>query len=212
MSVDIQEQLSALMDGELGRDERAFLMRRIEHDAQLRALWTRMHLVRDVMAHRPGGAPLNLADRVMQTLADESRAQPKEKRANGKAWRPWVGAALAASVALIAVLAVAPNGGLNAPNAPLADNAQLTRTALPMGVPGPMVPSLVNLGDGVQPVAGERSRVLTSAPTPITAEQMLLMRHGQMVDGAWWVGGAQPVYAQPREPMLLPVSASGEPR
>jgi len=211
MSENIQEQLSALMDGELGRDERAFLMRRIEHDAQLRAMWTRMHLVRDVMSHRPGGAPLNLADRVMQTLANEARTQPVEKRVNN-AWRPWVGAALAASVALIAVLAVSPNADMTMPGAPLADNAPVTRTALPMGVPGPMVPSLVNLGDGVQPVAGERSRVLTSAPAPITAEQMLLMRHGQMVDGAWWVGGAQPVYAQPRQPMLLPVSASGEPR
>lgn len=51
-----------------------------------------------------------------------------------------------------------------------------------MGVPGPIAPSLQGLGDGVQPVAGERSFVLPSVPTPISAEQMLLMRHGQLVD------------------------------
>ena len=55
MSEDIREQLSALMDGELGRDERAFLLRRLEHDADLRSMWTRMHLVRDVIMCRDRG-------------------------------------------------------------------------------------------------------------------------------------------------------------
>lgn len=203
MSDDIKEQLSALMDGELGRDERAFLMRRIEHDAELRALWTRMHLVRDVLTHRPGGAGLNLADRVMQSIADEAHSAPAASA--GRAWRPWLGAAIAASVALMAVFAIAPNGAVEV-SSPLAETAPVGRTALPMGVPGPLMPSLANVSDGVQTVAGERSRVISNEPTPISAEQMLLMRHGQLVDGAFWVGGAQPVYAQPDQRMLLPVS------
>lgn len=208
MSEDIREQLSALMDGELPRDERAFLLRRLEHDAELRGLWTRMHLVRDVMAHRPGGAPLDLADRVMQTLHAQD-AMPVPELLVRRAWRPFAGLALAASVALAAVLALSPRAEL-APASPLADGVATARSALPAGVPGPIAPTLAGLGAGVQPVAGERSRVLPLTPIPISAEQMLLMRHGQLVDGAWWVGGAQPVYADPQQRMLVPVSQDGE--
>ncbi|MCB1612856.1 MAG: sigma-E factor negative regulatory protein [Lysobacterales bacterium] len=211
MSEDLREQLSALMDGELGRDERAFLMRRLEHDAELRAAWTRMHLIRDVMTHRPGGsATLNLADGVMQALAEEERGMPKARAAaSGPAWRPWAGLAVAASVAMAAVFAVAPDRALES-GPSLAESAPATRAALPVGVPGPIVPSLQDLGSGVQPVAGERSRVLSASPMPMSAEQMLLMRHGQVVDGSWWVGGTQPVYAQPEQRMVVPVSVSGE--
>jgi len=206
MSEDIREQLSALMDGELGRDERAFLMRRLEHDAELRSMWTRMHLVRDVIAHRPGGAPLDLSDRIMHSLAEQDRQTAPLAQSASHGWRPWLGAALAASVALVAVFAVAPDRGIDA-GAGFADVAPAPRAALPLGVPGPIAPSLGNLGAGVQPVSGERSTVINSAPTPISAEQLLLMRHGQMVDGAWWVGGTQPVYARPDQRLLLPVSA-----
>ena len=58
----------------------------------------------------------------------------------------------------------------------------------------------------------ERSFVLPSMPTPISAEQMLLMRHGQLVDGAWWVGGSQPVSARQDQRMLVPVSLDVETR
>jgi len=205
MSEDIKEQLSALMDGELGRDERAFLMRRLEHDAELRAMWTRLHLMRDVITHRPGGAPLNLADRVMQKLAEEDRGAKSSAPRAGR-WRPWLGAAIAASVAMMAVLWVAPDSDRGV--SPLAETAPAPRGARPLGVPGPIAPSLVDVSDGVQPVAGERSRLLGTAATPISAEQMLLMRHGQMVDGAWWVGGAQPVSADSDQRMLIPVATT----
>ncbi len=211
MSEDIREQLSALMDGELGRDERAFLLRRLEHDAELRSMWTRMHLVRDVISHRPGGAPLNLSDRIMQTLAEQDRQTAPLSQSTSRGWRPWLGAALAASVALMAVFAVAPDNQLEV-GPGYADVAPAPRAALPLGVPGPIAPSLGNLGAGVQPVSGERSTVINNVPTPISAEQMLLMRHGQMVDGAWWVGGTQPVYARPDQRLLLPVSATSSER
>lgn len=207
MSEDIKEQLSALMDGELGRDERAFLMRRLEHDAELRAFWTRLHLMRDVITHRPGGAPLDLSDRVMNALAEEDRNPVAAPQASSRTWRPWLGAAIAASVAMMAVLSATPNIERQATST-LAESAPAPRGTLPLGVPGPIVPSLVNISEGVQPVAGERSSIIGAAPTPISAEQMLLMRHGQMVDGAWWVGGAQPVYAQPDQRLLVPVSAT----
>jgi hypothetical protein len=163
--------------------------------------------MRDVMTHRPGGAPLNLSDRVMQALADEDRNPVTVQARAARSWRPWLGAAIAASVALVAVFSVAPEverGGESA----IAESVPAPRGALPLGVPGPIAPSLVDVSDGVQPVAGERSRLLGSVPTPISAEQMLLMRHGQMTDGAWWVGGAQPVYARSDQRQLVPVSTT----
>lgn len=212
MSEDLKEQLSALMDGELGRDERAFLMRRLEHDAELRAAWTRMHLIRDVMTHRPGGsATLNLSDGVMQALAAEDRVAPRALATGaGPAWRPWAGLAVAASVAMAAVFAVAPQQRFDAGISLTAESMPAPRAALPAGVPGPIEPSLQGMGTGVQPVAGERSRVLSASPIPMSAEQMLLMRHGQVVDGSWWVGGTQPVYARPEQRMVVPVVMSGE--
>jgi len=40
----MMEQLSAYMDGELPEAEARFLQRRLEHDQQLRALWSRMQV------------------------------------------------------------------------------------------------------------------------------------------------------------------------
>jgi hypothetical protein len=209
MSEDLREQLSALMDGELGRDERAFLMRRLEHDAELRACWTRMHLIRDVMAHRPGTASMNLADSVMSQLDQEARVSPPVPVAAGRTWRPWAGLAVAASVAMAVVMAISPRAGLDVGSG-FAENAPAPRMALPMGVPGPLVPSLDDLSGAIQTVSGERTRVLPTNPVPMSAEQMLLMRHGQLVDGAWWVGGTQPVYAGSDQGMVVPVSTSSE--
>ena len=46
---DFAEQLSAFMDGELPDAEARFLLRRLEHDAELRAAWTRMQLASQCM-------------------------------------------------------------------------------------------------------------------------------------------------------------------
>ena len=43
MSQQIREQISALMDGELSRDETAFLLRRMEHEPALVTSWSRFH-------------------------------------------------------------------------------------------------------------------------------------------------------------------------
>jgi len=194
MSEDIKEQLSALMDGELSRDERAFLLRRLDHDAELRATWARFHLARDMLTHRPGAAPMvDLADRVMAALAAEAAAPQAQATARASRWRPWLGAAIAASVALVAVLSIAPRGGLESPS--LAE-APAPRVALPAGVPGPIAPSLNGFGNGVQTVSAERSRIL-SGPESISEEQLMLLRHAQVSDGTWVVGGANHVYTTP---------------
>jgi hypothetical protein len=88
-SQDYAEQLSALMDGELPDAEARFLLRRLEHDAELRAAWERMQLASACLrsqAWRPldGGFAARVADRIAQAPAE--------------AKRPWLRWAVAASV------------------------------------------------------------------------------------------------------------------
>ena len=58
-----REQLSALVDGELGADEARFLLRRMEHDPELAGCQERWQLLGDVMRgqarrwRRPASAP-----------------------------------------------------------------------------------------------------------------------------------------------------------
>jgi len=90
------------------------------------------------------------------------------------------------------VLSIGPRGGLQ-DAAMLAEQAPAPRAALPAGVPGPISPSLNGLGLGVQTVSAERSRVL-SGPGAISADQLMLLRHGQISEGTWLVGGAAHAY------------------
>ena len=45
-----REDLSALMDGELAAEPTRFLLRRLEHDPELSATWSRWHLIRACLA------------------------------------------------------------------------------------------------------------------------------------------------------------------
>jgi negative regulator of sigma E activity len=126
----IREQLSALMDGELGRDEAAFLLKRIELDSELQNLWTRMHVSRDVMRQsRRRDASVDFvrrtASRIALECASEQISAAKEVTAveltpqrNGfAAWRrirPIAMMLAAASVAAVVVW-LQPGGPVGAP-------------------------------------------------------------------------------------------------
>jgi len=96
------------MDGEISRETGRFLVRRLGADEALCATWARYHLVRDCLRHQEGGlASESLASRVRRAIDDEST--PVKPRRSGGAWlRPAVGMAIAASVALMAIVAVGP--------------------------------------------------------------------------------------------------------
>lgn len=69
------EDLSALVDGELERSRSAFLMRRLEHDAPLRACFGRYQLIGDCLRGRTG-LPVQgdqLALRIAEAVAAEAR-------------------------------------------------------------------------------------------------------------------------------------------
>jgi sigma-E factor negative regulatory protein RseA len=120
MNKDSLEHISSLMDGEIRRETSQFLIRRLGTDESLRDTWNRYHLIRDCLRHPEGGVATSiLATRVTAALANEP--EPEEMPAPGRPtieWvKPFVGAAIAASVALMAVFAVSPmNSNLSDPS------------------------------------------------------------------------------------------------
>lgn len=111
MTDKVGEQLSSWMDGELPEEEVPLLLKRLEEDRELRLRLQRYQLVRDALK---GGLPdmidYGMADQVDAEIRNEAiafeegSAVPEER---GNRWsRPLAGAAIAASVAAIAVIGV----------------------------------------------------------------------------------------------------------
>ncbi len=118
MKDEIREQISALVDDELTDLERPLLLGRLQRNADLRACMGRYQLIGDVIH---GGVTqasgLGIAGRVQAALADDPASQdttdtPESIAATGPQvaarsfWKPAVGFAIAASVALVAVISV----------------------------------------------------------------------------------------------------------
>jgi sigma-E factor negative regulatory protein RseA len=108
MSNEVREHLSSLMDGEISRDASRFLVRRLGSDKDLCATWARYHVVRDCLRDPEGGyARDDLCSRVRDAIEREETAAPPGRI--GQRWlKPVAGMAIAASVALVAVMAVNP--------------------------------------------------------------------------------------------------------
>jgi sigma-E factor negative regulatory protein RseA len=118
MTEQLKQHLSALMDGELGRDEARFLHKRLEGDAELRADWARWHCIRDSLQGRPlqlGGA--DFVARVARGIEQDS-APGRSWLQGGLRWA--AGAAIAASVAVVALMALPAPPQQGAGGTPLA--------------------------------------------------------------------------------------------
>jgi sigma-E factor negative regulatory protein RseA len=104
------EQLSALMDGELPRDELRFLLRRLDGDATLVQRWSRYHVVSAVFRHQPVTAISadRFAAAVMLRL--ENGTASVRAPVTGRLLRWAGGGAIAASVAVMALVATRPAG------------------------------------------------------------------------------------------------------
>ena len=125
----IKQQLSALMDGELERDQVRFLLRRMPGDAELSGCWQRWHVAGDCLRGQ-GTAPLrgDFARRIAQAL--DAEATPGHGF-GGVALKCAGGFAVAASVAVAALLAVNPGAGPE-PHAPSTPTlAQQPATPIP---------------------------------------------------------------------------------
>ena len=139
MSKETREHLSALVDGEISRETSRFLVRRLGVDDELRATWTRYHLVRDCLRYQDGAiAGDDLCARVSQALENEQPGKPS--RTIPTSWlKPVAGLAIAASVALMAIVAVGPGiPGAPRPAGELAGKVQAEQFTSPQSlVPGP---------------------------------------------------------------------------
>ena len=141
MSKETREHISSLMDGEISREASRFLVRRLGDDEELCATWARYHVVRDCLRNPDGVlAREDLCTRVNRALEEEQVPAP---RRSGLGWlRPVAGAAIAASVALVAVLAVNPGEtpGVT-PAAAVAGDTSVESFSSPQGLSRPTVAS-----------------------------------------------------------------------
>jgi sigma-E factor negative regulatory protein RseA len=110
MSEQLHEQLSALMDGELPRDELRFLLRRLDADAGAVQVWSRYHIVSGALRRQTGvPVPLDFSATVMLRIAADTPPAVAGRR-RGILLRRVVGGAIAATVAVVALVATRPAG------------------------------------------------------------------------------------------------------
>ncbi|WP_369933545.1 sigma-E factor negative regulatory protein [Xanthomonas tesorieronis] len=103
-----RQQLSALIDGELPADEARFVVRRLQHDEELAGCHERWQLCGDILRGRVCmPAPADFGERVRQAVAAEAQraetVRASDAAGSRRAWRWGGSAALAASVAAIAL-------------------------------------------------------------------------------------------------------------
>ncbi|HUD43269.1 MAG TPA: sigma-E factor negative regulatory protein [Dokdonella sp.] len=193
MSHEYREHLSALMDGELRRDESRFLLKRLERDADLGAVWTRYHLARQVLRRQDIHALRPDFSAGVFARIEAENLQPARR---GAAWVRWAsGGAVAASVAVAALVLTPPavdtadapatqpriaasrSGGAPVAAAPASVSTlpQDVRTTLPGPVMVPLQPASATVGeaDWAQPAAALDPRL-----------QSYLIRHYQAVGAA----------------------------
>jgi sigma-E factor negative regulatory protein RseA len=109
MSEQIREQVSAFLDGELPDSETGLLLKRLTRDAELRESFGRYALIGESLR---GGSHARLTQgfhaRVNRAIDGEplvATVQPSSGRST-RWWRPFAGAAVAAGVAAVAVVAL----------------------------------------------------------------------------------------------------------
>lgn len=105
-SQDILTELSALLDGELPADRRAFLLRRLENDQALKATWERWQFASTCL--RQGGI-VPAAPGFASGVADRIAAEAAPRRPIAGTLARWAGGgAIAAAVAVFALVAISP--------------------------------------------------------------------------------------------------------
>src|SRR5271170_790959 len=170
MSEQIREQVSAFLDGELPNSETALLLKRLTRDGELREGFGRYALIGEAIrggSHKlmtPGfAARVNLAIDGEPVQATGPVAQLHAPRW----WRPFAGAAVAAGVAAIAVVAlqqraeapalrsaqVAAHNARNAPSARPTPAAVLAQNAPAVQTPHEAISYTVPAASGTAPAA-----------------------------------------------------------
>lgn len=134
----INEHVSALMDGELERDQARFLLKRMGDDADLPLRWARYHVARQTLRRQEVVVIAGFADRVMAAIELEPVASGRAASVRARhSWVRWgAGGAIAASVAVAALVLVQPQRAMQ--DAP----AVAARSSAPVS-PSPLGPAPV---------------------------------------------------------------------
>ncbi len=108
MNDETRESISALADDELNDVARTRLVDRMTEDRELRETWERYHLIRDCLTD---AVPLQGADSLAARIQSKLEHEPvvlahSKRRRRAGFLKPIAGAAIAASVAVLAVLGV----------------------------------------------------------------------------------------------------------
>jgi sigma-E factor negative regulatory protein RseA len=109
MSDQIREQVSAFLDGELPSSETELLLKRLTRDVELRESFGRYALIGETLR---GSSRVSLSRdfslRVNRAIDGEpmTMTPPVARVASARWWKPVAGAAVAASVAAVAVVAL----------------------------------------------------------------------------------------------------------
>ena len=149
-----RQQLSALMDGALAPDEARFLLRRLQHDGELSEYWERWQLAGEVMrGHATAVLSQGFATRVGAAIAADAAVASKPRMQPRALWVRWGGGvALAASVAVVALLATR-----QPPNVP-----EQQASSIAVAAPTPTAESPAPPASSPAPVTSQQSNV---APT-----------------------------------------------
>lgn len=195
-----REDLSALMDGELAAEPTRFLLRRLDHDPELSATWSRWHLIRACLASDPARMSAakrddDFASRIAAALQVEATPQARRRH-----WAQYVGGgALAAGVAVAALMLNAPNSRIGEP-APVVQNraAPSSAVATSLAANAPVANAQV-----VNPVSSPW--LLSRQPTVLTAQPASanvvygtgLMQPDYLRRAAYAEDGAVPQFTSP---------------
>lgn len=185
-----REQLSALIDGALDTDQSRFLLRRLQHDAELANSLSRWQLAGDVLrgdAEAP--APHGFAEAIAARIADEPlplvegdgisvpvrAVSPADVAthtavARGARWRWFGGGAMAASLAIVSVLALRPDAPISAPtDYAVSDAASLDASASPvMDAANNAVAASTPVVAAVEPTTNREPAASTATSTAAT--------------------------------------------
>lgn len=162
-----REDLSALLDGELERSQAAFLLRRLQHDRELRESWTHWQLIGECLRGNRTAvpAPAALAERVREAVTAAPVPRRRVDWLGGLRWAAGFATAAVVAASAFWYVQTRPVGGGAAEGVPVlaagSGAAEVTSSGVRAADLRRQLPLL--------PVSSRSSRVLPSgefAPAP----------------------------------------------
>lgn len=192
MQMTLAEQLSALMDGELPQTQARFLHKRLEHDTELRELWTRMHLASSCMK----GQPVMPMAPAMSLAIRDAIASPVPGQSTARS--PLLRWGIAASLAVLALM-MAP-GLLRSPQTD--DTSPIESTLAARALPSPSSADLVAVRRQVPDAA---TQVAQSNTYPVASGDLVASNEPQPAPSS-------PMPLDSELPADFPLADSGDKR